>query len=138
MVVMDFGLARSMEASGMTQAGAIMGTPAYMSPEQARGMPADERSDIFALGIILYQMLTGGGAIQGENGARQSAVAHARSSTRAIKVDPTIPQPLSNIVLKALATDPANRYQKAAELGKDLHDWQEGVVHQRIVTPPSR
>ena len=56
---MDFGLARSMEATGMTQAGAIMGTPAYMSPEQAKGVPADERSDIFSLGIIAYQMLTG-------------------------------------------------------------------------------
>ena len=49
-VVMDFGLARSMEATGLTQAGAVMGTPAYMSPEQAKGMPADERSDMFSLG----------------------------------------------------------------------------------------
>src|SRR5579862_6721627 len=57
--VMDFGLARSMEATGLTQVGAIMGTPAYMSPEQAKGMPADERSDLFSLGIIFYQMLTG-------------------------------------------------------------------------------
>src|SRR5207302_2146792 len=57
--VMDFGLARSMEASGLTQAGAVMGTPAYMSPEQAKGMPADERSDLFSLGIIAYQMMTG-------------------------------------------------------------------------------
>ena len=57
--VMDFGLARSMEATGMTQAGTVMGTPAYMSPEQAKGMPADERSDLFSLGIIAYQMLTG-------------------------------------------------------------------------------
>src|SRR5712691_1622959 len=57
--VMDFGLARSMETTGMTQAGAVMGTPAYMSPEQAKGLPADQRSDIFSLGIIAYQMLTG-------------------------------------------------------------------------------
>src|ERR1700722_16577485 len=57
--VMDFGLARSMENVGMTQAGTVLGTPAYMSPEQAKGMPADERSDLYSLGIIAYQMLTG-------------------------------------------------------------------------------
>ena len=75
-VVMDFGLARSMEATGLTQAGAVMGTPAYMSPEQAKGMPVDERSDIFALGIIAYQMLSGERSVQGGFRARQLIVAY--------------------------------------------------------------
>src|SRR4029077_13543327 len=57
--VMDFGIARSLEAPGMTQTGALMGTPEYMSPEQAKGEKVDARSDLFALGIIFYEMLTG-------------------------------------------------------------------------------
>jgi tetratricopeptide (TPR) repeat protein len=135
-VVMDFGLARSMEASGLTQAGAIMGTPAYMSPEQAKGLPADERSDIFALGIILYQMLTGVVPFKAETALASLLLRTQGPPTPPMKLNPAIPQTLNDIVLKALATDPAIRYQKAADLSKDLRDWQEGVLHQHIVTPP--
>src|SRR5580692_1715050 len=135
-VVMDFGLARSMEASGLTQAGSIMGTPAYMSPEQAKGLPADERSDIFALGIILYQMLTGVVPFKAETALASLLLRTQGPPTPPMKLNPAIPQTLNDIVLKALATDPAIRYQKAADLSKDLHDWQEGVLHQHIVTPP--
>ena len=135
-VVMDFGLARSMEETGLTQAGAIMGTPAYMSPEQAKGIPADERSDIFALGIILYQMLTGVVPFKAETALASLLLRTQGPPTPPMKLDPAIPQALNDIVLKALATDPANRYQNAVDLGKHLQDWQEGVLHQQIVTPP--
>ena len=135
-VVMDFGLARSMEASGLTQAGAIMGTPAYMSPEQAKGLPADERSDIFALGIILYQMLTAVVPFKAETALASLLLRTQGAPPPPMKLQPSIPQALNDIVLKALATDPANRYQNAADLGKDLRDWQEGVLHRHIVTPP--
>jgi tetratricopeptide (TPR) repeat protein/predicted Ser/Thr protein kinase len=135
-VVMDFGLARSMEASGLTQAGAIMGTPAYMSPEQAKGMPADERSDIFALGIILYQMLTGVVPFKAETAIASLLLRTQGPPPPPMQLEPAIPQGLNDIVLKALATDVVNRYQKAADLAKDLHDWEEGRLHRGIVTPP--
>jgi tetratricopeptide (TPR) repeat protein/predicted Ser/Thr protein kinase len=135
-VVMDFGLARSMEASGLTQAGSIMGTPAYMSPEQAKGIPADERSDIFSLGIILYQMLTGVVPFKAESALASLLLRTQGPPPPPIKLDPAIPRALNDIVLKALATDPANRYRKVADLGKDLQDWEQGVLHQGIVTPP--
>lgn len=137
-VVMDFGLARSMEASGLTQAGAIMGTPAYMSPEQAKGMPADARSDIFSLGIIFYQMLTGVVPYKGDTALASLLLRTQGPPKPPIEIEASIPQALNDIVLKALATDPANRYQSAADLGKDLKDWEEGTLHQHIVTPPMK
>lgn len=137
-VVMDFGLARSMEASGLTQAGAVMGTPAYMSPEQAKGMPADERSDIFALGIIFYQMMTGVVPFKGDTALASLLLRTQGPPTPPMQLEPSIPQALNDIVLKALATDPAQRYQKVADLNKDLHDWEQGTLHQNIVTPPMK
>ncbi len=137
-VVMDFGLARSMENSGLTQAGAIMGTPAYMSPEQAKGLSADERSDIFALGIIFYQMLTGVVPFKGESALASLLLRTQGPPAPPKQLDNSIPQALNDIVLKALATDPANRYQKVADLSKDLRDWEEGTLHQQIVTPPMK
>ncbi len=135
-VVMDFGLARSMEATGLTQAGAVMGTPAYMSPEQAKGMPADERSDIFSLGIIAYQMLTGVLPFAADTALASMLLRTQGPPAPPAKLDPTLPQQLSDIVLKSLATDPANRYQSVAQLEQDLHDWEEGTLHRDIVTPP--
>jgi eukaryotic-like serine/threonine-protein kinase len=134
-VVMDFGLARSMEASGMTQTGAVMGTPAYMSPEQAKGEPVDARSDIFALGIIAYQMLTGVVPFQADTMLATMLRRTQGPPPAPVQLDPTIPQPLSDMVLKSLATDPAERYQSAALWEKDLHDWEEGNLHRTIVTP---
>jgi eukaryotic-like serine/threonine-protein kinase len=135
-VVMDFGLARSMEATGMTQAGTVMGTPTYMSPEQVKGLPADERSDLFALGIIFYQMLTGEVPYKADTMLATMALRTQGPPPPPIQLDPAVPQPLNDMVLKSLATDPPDRYQRAALLGKDLHDWEEGTLHRAIVTPP--
>ncbi len=137
-VVMDFGLARSMETTGLTQAGAIMGTPAYMSPEQAKGIPADERSDIFSLGIIAYQMLTGVVPFKADSALASMLLRTQGPPKPPMQLDPAIPRALNDIVLKTVATDPANRYQSAADLGKDLQDWEDGTLHQRIVTPPMK
>ena len=135
-VVMDFGLARSMEATGMTQAGALMGTPAYMSPEQAKGMPADERSDIFSVGIIFYQMLTGVVPFEADTALASMLLRTQAPPPPPIQVNPNVPPPLNDIVLKCLAVNLADRYQSSALLGKDLHDWEEGTLHKVIVTPP--
>src|SRR5262249_15828154 len=133
--VMDFGLARSMEATGLTQVGAIMGTPAYMSPEQAKGMPADERSDLFSLGIIAYQMLTGTVPFKADTALASMLLRTQGPPAPPIQLEPSIPKALNDIVMKMLATAPEARYQSAGELSKDLHDWQEGVLHRQIVTP---
>jgi eukaryotic-like serine/threonine-protein kinase len=119
-LLMDFGLARTVEGDGMTQTGALVGTMEYMSPEQALAKDLDQRSDLFTLGLILYELLTGKTPYSAE-----SVVASLikRTQERAIPVsdhDGTIPQPLSNIVSKCLERDPKLRYQTAAELLHDL------------------
>ena len=134
--VMDFGLARSMEATGLTQAGAVLGTPAYMSPEQAKGLPADERSDIFSLGIIAYQMLTGKVPFKADTALASMLLRTQGPPRQPVELDPALPPALNDVVMKMLAIAPETRYQSAAEINKDLHDWQEGVLARQIVTPP--
>ena len=136
-VVMDFGLARSMEATGMTQVGTVMGTPAYMSPEQAKGLPADHRSDIFSLGIIAYQMLTGEVPFKADTAFASMLLRTQGPPSPAIQLDPNIPQPLSDMVLKCLGTEPADRYQSVGDLVKDLRDWEGGTLDRTIVLPPT-
>lgn len=123
-LVMDFGLARTLDGDGMTQTGALLGTMEYMSPEQALAQDLDQRSDIFTMGLILYELITGEGPYRAE-----SAVASLlkRTSQRAIPAsdrDGTIPRTLSNIVSKCLERDPALRYQTVSELLRDLDAWQ--------------
>jgi serine/threonine protein kinase/tetratricopeptide (TPR) repeat protein len=123
-LVMDFGLARTVEGDGMTQTGALVGTMEYMSPEQALGKDLDQRSDLFSLGLILYELLTGVMPFKAE-----SAVASLikRNQERALPVsdyDGKIPSTLSNIVSKCLERDPTLRYQTATEFLRDLETWQ--------------
>jgi serine/threonine protein kinase/tetratricopeptide (TPR) repeat protein len=123
-LVMDFGLARSLQGEGMTRTGAMLGTMEYMSPEQAQAKGLDPRSDIFTIGLILYELLTGTMPYQAE-----SAIASLlkRTQERAIPVsdiDRNVPGALSNIVSKCLERDPALRYQCADDLLADLRAWQ--------------
>ena len=123
-LVMDFGLARTVEGDGMTQSGALVGTMEYMSPEQALAEELDSRSDLFAVGLILYELLTGNTPFKADS-ALASLI--KRTQERAIPVsdhDQTIPRQLSNIVSKCLERDPKVRYQSAAEMLKDLDSWQ--------------
>jgi eukaryotic-like serine/threonine-protein kinase len=123
-LVMDFGLARTLEGDGMTQTGALVGTMDYMSPEQALGKELDQRSDLFALGLIFYELLTGKMPYKAE-----SVVASLlkRTQQRAAPVsshDSTIPKALSNVVSRCLEPDLKLRYQTAAEILNDLNAWQ--------------
>jgi tetratricopeptide (TPR) repeat protein/predicted Ser/Thr protein kinase len=123
-VVMDFGLARTFSGDGMTRTGTMMGTIEYMSPEQAQGMEVKASSDIFTVGLILYELLAGVTPFYAE-----SAIASLvkRTQQRAVPladVDRNIPGTLSNIVAKCLEKEPVNRYQNAEELDADLVAWQ--------------
>jgi len=123
-LVMDFGMARTVEGDGMTQTGALVGTMEYMSPEQALGKDLDQRSDLFAVGLILYELLTGKMPFKAES-ALASLI--KRNQERAIPVsdhDGTIPRPVSDIVSKCLERDPGQRYQSASEMLQDLDDWR--------------
>ena len=125
-LVMDFGLARTLEGDGMTQTGALVGTMDYMSPEQALGKDLDQRSDVFALGLIFYELLTGKMPYKAD-----SVVASLlkRTQERAAPVsshDASIPKPLSNIVGKCMEPDLKLRYQSSAEILADLDAWQGG------------
>jgi len=136
-VVMDFGLARTLSGDGMTQTGAMLGTLEYMSPEQAQGKEIKTSSDVFTLGLILYELLTGATPFHAE-----SAIASLlkRTQERAVPLadlDKTIPSALSNIVAKCLEKDPANRYQNAEELDADLRAWQGGKTAGKKVSASS-
>ena len=119
--VMDFGIARALaDASNVTQTAAVIGTAQYLSPEQARGEKVDARSDVYSLGCVLYEMLTGEPPFVGD-----SPVAVAYQHVREDPVPPSqrhegIPPELDAVVLKALAKNPDNRYQTAAEMRADL------------------
>src|SRR5438128_2274757 len=123
-LVMDFGLARTVEGDGMTQTGAMVGTMEYMSPEQALAKDLDQRSDLFAAGLIFYELLTRQVPFRAES-ALASLI--KRTQERAIPIsdhDQTIPRPLSNIVSKCLERDPNARYQSSSEMLRDLDEWQ--------------
>jgi Flp pilus assembly protein TadD/predicted Ser/Thr protein kinase len=124
-LVMDFGLARTLEGDGMTQTGALVGTMEYMSPEQALGKELDQRSDIFSLGLICYELLTGKTPFLAES-ALASLI--KRTQERAIPVsdvDDQIPGALSGIVSKCLERDLSNRYQSVSAVLADLNTWKD-------------
>src|SRR5450755_665792 len=136
-VVMDFGLARTVAGDGMTQTGALVGTMEYMSPEQALGKELDQRSDLFALGLILYELLTGKMPFQAD-----SAIASLlkRTQERAAPVsahDATILPALSTIVSKCLERDPTQRYHDAGEILADLDAWEGKQVAASLKFEPS-
>jgi eukaryotic-like serine/threonine-protein kinase len=118
--VMDFGIARAMETPGMTQTGALIGTPEYMSPEQAKGEEADARSDLFTLGIIFYELLTGKTPYHANTAVAMLLKRTQERATPPIKLDPAIPKYLNDVVVKCLEIDPTARYQKASEIVADL------------------
>src|SRR2546426_9032327 len=117
--VTDFGIARS-GASQMTEVGSIIGTAQYLSPEQARGSPVDQRSDVYSVGIVLYEMLTGTVPFTGDT-PLEIAMKHLSATPEPPSAKrPDVPRELDMVVLRALAKDPEHRYATAAEMEADL------------------
>ena len=125
--VMDFGIARAGAASQMTEAGSIIGTAQYLSPEQARGAPVDQTSDLYSTGIVLYELLTGSVPFNGETPV-EIAMKHLSQVPAAPSTHrPEIPRDLDYVALRALAKDPADRYHSAEEMDSDLERIARGI-----------
>src|SRR6266446_6961032 len=135
--VMDFGIAHSLETPGMTQTGALMGTPEYMSPEQAKGIKVDARSDLFALGIIFYEMLTGISPFKADTALATLLKRTQERPQLPGEVDPTIPKAISDVVMKFLEIDRDHRYSSAREILEDLgHEMPTSVRTVAPTLPP--
>jgi serine/threonine-protein kinase len=124
--VTDFGIARAGTSDGLTQTGSVMGTATYFAPEQAQGLPVDGRSDVYSLGVVLYEMVTGVAPFTGD-----SPVAVAYKHVREDPVTPShrnpdVPPDLERIIMTALAKDPSHRYQTADDLRADLLRFRRG------------
>ena len=119
--VTDFGIARAMTSATITHTNSVMGSVHYLSPEQARGGMVNEKSDIYSLGIVLYEMVTGRVPFSGDT-AVSIAIKHLQTEVPSPrKFNPTLPQSLENIILKATAKDPFHRYASVREMETDLH-----------------
>ena len=139
-LVMDFGLAKTLEGERMTQTGAMVGTMEYMSPEQALAGNLDQRSDIFSLGLIFYELLTGQTPFHADS-ALASLI--KRTQERVVPVselEKSVPPELSQIVSRCLERDVALRYQNASELLADLELWEgtgrSGIIAARLKPGP--
>ena len=143
--IVDFGLAKAMledadwQATGsetLTASGDVVGTLSYMSPEQLRGEPLDGRSDVFSLGLVLYEMATGRAAFTGTPASVMSAILHTDPEAPR-RVRPELPPQLERTILRAIEKDPERRWQTAADLKADLEQLQGELGAQRSTAPSS-
>ncbi len=131
--ILDFGLARAPEATDaqLTQAGKVVGTPAYMSPEQAAGKPIDHRTDLFSLGVVLYQMATGHKPFTGETGINVMAAILMSEPVSPSKLAPDLPPTLAALIMRLLSKNPAGRPQTAAHVVVELE-----AIRRLLIAPP--
>lgn len=120
--VMDFGIAKAATGGNLTQVGSILGTIAYLSPEQARGEKVDGRSDIYALGALLYQMLTGSLALKGDTYVEMVHKLNNEVPAPPSEINPGVPRKMDAAVMRSMAKDPKDRYQTGTEMAADLLD----------------
>ena len=136
--ITDFGIARMRASADLTQTGVMLGSPKYMSPEQVIGKRADHRSDIFSLGVILYEMLTGAAPFSGENVTALMYQIVNFALPAPSSINRQVPEMLDFVVAKMLAKPLDERYQDARELAKDLRECERGLSAPGIGTLPGR
>jgi len=125
--IMDFGIARSLEAKGITGAGVMIGTPEYMSPEQVEGKEVDQRSDIYSLGVILYEMVTGRVPFEGDTPFTIGIKHKSEVPADPRNLNNRIPDKLSLVIMKCLEKDKHKRFQSAREIQSELTKIEEGI-----------
>ena len=128
-VVMDFGLAKERragpEVAKLTATGIVLGTPEFMSPEQIRGKPLDGRSDVYALGILAFELFTGQLPFAGKS-AQETMIARLRGSPAKLRdLRPDLPAKLEAVIQRCLAINPAERYQSMDELAHAFESWSQ-------------
>ncbi len=133
--IMDFGIARSLEGKGITGAGMMIGTPEYMSPEQVEGKEVDQRSDIYSLGIILYEMVTGRVPFEGDTPFTIGMKHKGERPKNPKELNTQIPDDLNRIILRCLEKDKEKRYQSAGEVRLELSKIAEGIPTTERIVP---
>ncbi|MBN2408553.1 MAG: protein kinase [Candidatus Aminicenantes bacterium] len=136
--IMDFGIARFLEKEGTTRPGTMVGTPEYMSPEQTEFGAVDQRSDIYSLGIILFEMLTGRVPFVGDTVIGTAMKHRSEPPPHPSKLNPQVPPGLNRIVLRCLEKDREKRYQSAEELLADLNGIEAALPKTDRVIPPKK
>jgi Tol biopolymer transport system component/serine/threonine protein kinase len=133
--IMDFGIARSLSTKGITGAGVMIGTPEYMSPEQVEGKQVDQRSDIYGLGAVLYEMVTGRVPFEGDTPFSIGIKQKSEIPRPPKEINDQIPEDLSRVILMCLEKEKEKRYQSAGELRSELENIEEGIPTSDRVVP---
>jgi len=133
--IMDFGIARSFKTEGITDSGIVIGTPKYMSPEQVEGKEVDNRSDIYSLGVIFYEMVTGRVPFEGEKPISIALKQKSEAPQDPREINSQIPEDLNTVILKCLDVDQERRYQSAGELLSELKKIEEGITTTDRIFP---
>ncbi|NIO47907.1 MAG: protein kinase [Candidatus Aminicenantes bacterium] len=136
--IMDFGIARSLEAEGITDAKAIIGTPKYMSPEQVEGEEVDQRSDIYSLGIIIYEMVTEKTPFDGDTALSIALKHKTQAPPEPREFNAQIPEDLSQVILKCLEKDKQKRYQSAEEVLSELSSIEKRFPTEKMIISEKR
>jgi serine/threonine protein kinase/tetratricopeptide (TPR) repeat protein len=136
--IMDFGIARSLKGKGITGAGVMIGTPEYMSPEQVEGKDIDQRSDIYSLGTILFEMVTGRVPFEGDTPFTVGVKHKSEIPQDPKEINAQVPEDLSRIILKCLEKERETRYQSAGEVRSELVRIAEGLPTTEKLVPPKK
>jgi serine/threonine protein kinase/predicted Zn-dependent protease len=133
--IMDFGIARSLRAKGITGSGVMIGTPEYMSPEQVDGKEVDQRADIYSLGVILYEMVTGRVPFEGDTAFSIGVKQKSEIPKPPKEINEQIPEDLNRVILKCMQKEKESRYQSVSELHSELMNLEKGIPTTERIVP---